>query len=328
MQAYIIRRLLLIIPTVILITIIVFLLVRFIPGDIIDIMEGEMADVQVGGIDRAALEKALGLDAPIHIQYGRWLGILPTPEKGFAGLIEGNLGTSLRGHREVAQEILHRMPVTFELAILALLIGASVSLPIGIYSATRQDTPGDYIGRTISILFISIPSFWAGTLVMIYPSIWWGWSPSMELIPLFENPIGNLEMFIIPASIMGLHMSGATMRMTRTMMLEVLRQDYIRTAWAKGLEERVIILRHALRNALIPVITIMGTQLSILIGGTVVIEQIFALPGLGRLMLESLNQRDYPMISGVNLFIAVFVLFINLMVDLTYGWLDPRVHYR
>ncbi|MFC1932396.1 ABC transporter permease [Chloroflexota bacterium] len=328
MQAYIIRRLLLIIPTVFLLTIIVFLLVRFIPGDVIDVIEAEMAEAEMGAVDRAAIAAALGLDVPVHVQYGRWIGVLPIPDKGFSGILQGDLGTSLRRQQSVTEEIFHRMPITFELSLLAMIIGASVSLPIGIYSAIRQDTMGDYGGRTVAILCISIPNFWVGTLIMVYPSIWWGWAPPMEVIPLFEDPIGNLGMFIIPAIVMGLMLTGASMRITRTMMLEVLRQDYIRTAWAKGLGERVIVLRHALRNALIPVVTVIGLQVPLLIGGSVIIEQIFCLPGLGRLMLESLSQRDYPMISGINLVMGVFVLFANLGIDTTYAYLDPRVHYK
>ena len=328
MIAYTIRRALLIIPTLIMITIIVFLLVRFVPGSVIDVIEAEMAQMSgTGVIDRAAVERELGLDVPVYIQYGRWMGFLPYPEEGFRGVIQGNLGTSVRSDTPVTEEILSRLPVTLELGILAILIGALVSLPIGVFSAIRQDTIGDYIGRTIAILGISLPAFWVGTLVMLYPSLWWGWSPPMKLVHFTENPLGNLGMFVIPSIIMGLFLSGASMRMTRTMMLEVLRQDYIRTAWAKGLSERLVIMRHALKNALIPVITIIGLQLPLMIGGAVIVEQIFSLPGIGRLMLTAINQRDYPVVSGLNLFVAGFVLVINLGVDLTYGFLDPRIRY-
>jgi peptide/nickel transport system permease protein len=327
--AYLIRRSLLIIPTLILITVIVFLLVRFVPGSVIDVIEAEMAQMSgTGVVDRAEVERTLGLDVPIYVQYGRWMGFLPYPEKGFSGVLQGKLGTSIRSDKPVTEEILHRLPVTLELGILAILIGAFVSLPIGVFSAIRQDTLGDYLGRTIAILGISLPAFWVGTIVMLYPALWWGWSPPMKLISFTENPIGNLGMFIIPAMIMGLFLSGASMRMTRTMMLEVLRQDYIRTAWAKGLSERVVIMRHALKNALIPVITIIGLQLPLMIGGAVIVEQIFSLPGVGRLMLSAINQRDYPVVSGLNLFVASFVLIINLAVDLTYGFLDPRIRYN
>jgi len=325
---YSIRRSLLIIPTLIMITIIVFLLVRFVPGSVIDVIEAEMAQMSgTGVVDRAAVERELGLDVPVHIQYGRWMGFLPYPEEGFSGVIQGNLGTSIRSDKPVAEEILNRLPVTLELGLLAILIGALVSLPIGVFSAIRQDTLGDYLGRTIAILGISLPAFWVGTIVMLYPSLWWGWSPPMKFIPFTDDPLENLGMLVIPAIIMGLFLSGASMRMTRTMMLEVLRQDYIRTAWAKGLSERLVIIRHALKNALIPVITIIGLQLPLMIGGAVIIEQIFSLPGIGRLMLTAINQRDYPTVSGLNLFVAGFVLIINLGVDLTYGFLDPRIRY-
>ncbi|HEY95980.1 MAG TPA: ABC transporter permease [Dehalococcoidia bacterium] len=328
MITYSIRRSLLIIPTLIMITIIVFLLVRFVPGSVIDVIEAEMAQMSgTGVVDRAAVERELGLDVPVHIQYGRWMGFLPYPEEGFSGVIQGNLGTSIRSDKPVAEEILNRLPVTLELGLLAILIGALVSLPIGVFSAIRQDTLGDYLGRTIAILGISLPAFWVGTIVMLYPSLWWGWSPPMKFIPFTDDPLENLGMLVIPAIIMGLFLSGASMRMTRTMMLEVLRQDYIRTAWAKGLSERLVIIRHALKNALIPVITIIGLQLPLMIGGAVIIEQIFSLPGIGRLMLTAINQRDYPTVSGLNLFVAGFVLIINLGVDLTYGFLDPRIRY-
>lgn len=184
------------------------------------------------------------------------------------------------------------------------------------------------MGRSFAILCISVPGFWLGTLVMIYPSLWWGWSPPILLIPFTEDPLGNLQMFIIPAVIMGMLLSGVNMRMMRTMMLEVLRQDYIRTAWSKGLRERVVVIRHALKNALIPVVTIIGLQMPIMIGGTVILEQIFCLPGVGRLLLEAIVQRDYPVVTGVMLFFATAILIINLLVDLTYAYLDPRVSYR
>lgn len=327
MQTYAIRRLLLLPLTLVLVTIIVFMLVRLVPGSIIDLIEAELTQSEAGQIDREALTHALGLDVPIHIQYGRWVGILPYEDKGYSGILQGDLGTSIRGKGPVTEEILKRIPITLELGILAIIIGICISIPVGVLSAIRQDTPIDYVGRTFAILLISIPTFWIGTLVMIYPSIWWGWSPRMDVVSPFQDLPGNISMFIIPAAVMGTQMTGGTMRMTRTMMLEVLRQDYVRTAWAKGLRERVIIQRHALKNALIPVITILGMQLPVLLGGSVIIEQIFCLPGMGRLLLESLTQRDYPMVSGINFVLSTFVLVCNLIVDLTYGWLDPRVRY-
>ena len=184
------------------------------------------------------------------------------------------------------------------------------------------------MGRSIAIIGLATPNFWLALMVVIYPTIWWGWSPPMRLIPFTEDPLGNLGMFFIPSLILGAAASAATMRMTRTMMLEVLRQDYIRTAWSKGLKERVVVMRHAVKNALIPVVTLIGMQLPLLVGGSVIMENIFNLPGLGRLILDSLNKRDYPVVSGVNLFFATVVMANNLFIDLIYPYLDPRVRYR
>ncbi|MBA7586934.1 Dipeptide transport system permease protein DppB [subsurface metagenome] len=192
----------------------------------------------------------------------------------------------------------------------------------------RQDTWGDYIARSFAIMCIAVPGFWLATIIIVFPSIWWGYSPPLTLIRFTEDPIGNLGMFIIPAIVLGMVMSGGTMRITRTMMLEVLRQDYIRTAWSKGLRERVVILRHALKNALIPVVTVIGYQVPIMFGGAVIIEQIFNLPGVGRLLLDATLSRDYTIVSGVMLVLGGVIVLVNLTVDLTYGYLDPRVHYK
>ena len=333
LRAYIIRRLLLIIPTLWILTILVFLSVRFIPGDVIDAMMDWMI-MHGGGIDREALEHALGLDVPVYVQYGRWIGVLPTPdwmtgEYHYNGILQGSLGESLYGsYLSVEEEIIGRLPLTIELGVMAIVIGLLIALPVGIYSAMRQDTAADYAGRSIAIIGLATPNFWLGIMVMLYPVVWWGWSPPMEYIPLVEDPLGNLGMFLIPSLILGTASAAATMRMTRTMMLEVLRQDYIRTAWSKGLNERVVIIRHALKNALIPVVTLIGMQLPILVGGSVIMENIFNLPGLGRLLLNALQDRDYPMVSGVNLVFGTAVLGINLMIDLIYPYLDPRVRYR
>ena len=333
MRAYIIRRLLLTIPTLFILSILVFLSVRFIPGDVIDLMVIRMQETAVGHVDREALERYLGLDVPVHVQYGRWLGVLPTPgwitgELFYRGLLQGSLGESLtRGAVRVEEEIRSRLPVTIELGLMAIAIGLIIALPVGIYSAIRQDTAADYVGRSVAIIGLATPNFWLGIMVMIFPAIWWGWSPPMEWIPLTEDPLGNIGVFIIPSLILGTAMSAATMRMTRTMVLEVLRQDYIRTAWSKGLKERVVIMRHALKNAFMPVLTLVGMQFPVLVGGSVIMENIFNLPGLGRLMVVALIERDYPVVSGVNLFFATAVVGINLMIDLIYPYLDPRVRY-
>ena len=330
MRAYIIRRLLLIIPTLFILTILVFLSVRFIPGDVIDVIQGRME--YLGTVDREGLERRLGLDVPAYVQYGRWIGVLPTPdwvtgESHFNGLLQGTLGNSLLAGWTVEEKIIGRLPVTIQLGVMAIVIGLLISLPVGIYSAIRQDTAADYAGRSAAIIGLATPNFWLGIMVMIYPAIWWGWAPPMELIPFTEDPLGNLWVFLIPSLILGTASSAATMRMTRTMMLEVLRQDYIRTAWAKGLKERVVIMRHAIKNALIPVVSLIGLQLPILVGGSVIMENIFNLPGLGRLLLNALQTRDYPVVSGVNLVFATMVVGVNLMIDLIYLYLDPRVRY-
>ena len=318
MTAYVIRRLLLIIPTLFILSVLVFLSVRFIPGDIVDVMVASNMNLMYG-VDREVVLRALGLDVPVYVQYGRWLeGIF----------LHGTLGNSLLGAWTVEERILGRLPVTLEIGFLAIVIGLVLGVPIGIYSAVRQDTAADYVGRTVAIFGLATPNFWLGIMVMIYPAIWWGWAPPMRLIPLSDDLLGNLEMFIIPSLILGTALSASTMRMTRTMMLEVLRQDYIRTAWSKGLRERVVVMRHAIKNALIPVVTLIGLQLPVVVGGAVIMENIFNLPGLGRLMLTALSDRDYPVISGINLFFATVVVAINLVIDLIYGYLDPRVRYR
>ena len=232
------------------------------------------------------------------------------------------------GHGTVEERIIERLPVTVELGVVAIAIGLLIALPVGVYSAIRQDTAADYVGRSVAIIGLSTPNFWLGIMVMIYPAIWWAWSPPLELVAFAEDPLGNLAMFVIPSLILGTYLSAATMRMTRTMMLEVLRQDYIRTAWSKGLKERVVIVRHAIKNALIPVLTLIGLQMPILVGGSVIMENIFNLPGLGRLMVTALEERDYTMISGINLFFATTVVGINLMTDLLCAFLDPRVRYE
>ena len=307
------------IPTLFIVTILVFLSVRFIPGDIIDIMMGDLAYMGIGSIDREALERRLGLDVPGYVQYGRWVGGI---------LLHGTLGDSLLGGLTIEEQILARLPVTLELGVLALVIGFLIALPVGIYSAIHQNTAADYVGRSVAIIGLATPNFWLALMVMIYPALWWSWSPPMQLIPFSEDPLGNLGMLLIPALILGTASAAATMRMTRTMMLEVLRQDYIRTAWSKGLKERIVVIRHAIKNALIPVVSLIGLQLPILIGGAVIMEDIFNLPGLGRLMLDALQNRDYPLVSGINLLFATGVVGINLFVDLIYAFLDPRVQYK
>lgn len=318
MTNYLIRRLLLVIPTLFFASLITFLTIRLIPGDVIDQMMKERESTNPG-VDRAMIERSLGLDAPIHVQYARWVGGI---------VLRGDLGQSLWSGTPVTKEILTRLPVTFELGIISLVIGLVISLPIGIFSAVRQDGVSDYLARGFAILCIAVPGFWLGTMVIIFPAKWWGWSPPLTLIRFSESPLQNLVQFLPPAIVLGTGLAGVSMRMTRSMMLEVMRQDYIRTAWAKGMKEWVVIARHALRNAFIPIITIIGMQLPILVGGTVIIEQIFALPGIGRLTLDAITARDYTIVAGVMLFVSSFILVTNILVDITYGLLDPRVQYK
>ena len=320
MRAYVIRRVLLLIPTFFLLTILVFLSVRFIPGDAVDTLLYRMEDAAGGGthIDRAELERRLGLDVPVPVQYGRWIGGI---------LLRGDLGKPLLKAEPVGQLIAGRLPTTAELGLVALIVGVLIGVPTGIYSAVRQDTVGDYVGRSFAIFGLATPNFWLATIILIFPAIWWGWSPPLRLVRLSDDFVRHFSVFIIPGLILGTYLAASTMRMTRTMMLEVLRQDYIRTAWAKGLRERLVILRHVIKNALIPVVTLVGLQIPIIVVGEVIMEQMFAIPGLGRLMIDALIDRDYPLISGINLFFAAAVMVINLLVDVLYAYLDPRVHY-
>ena len=318
MQGYVIRRVLALIPALIFASLIVFFLSRMMPGNIIDLMLSQN-DVSASKQTREQLEAALGLDKPIYIQYFRWAGAL---------LFQGSLGNSLWTSTPVMDDILHRLPVTFELGLMALLFAMIVGIPVGVYAALRQDSVGDYALRTISILLLAIPGFWTGTLVMVFPAIWWGWSPSVKFIQFSQDPIGHLLQLLIPAIILGKAFAAVIMRFTRTLMLEVLRQDYIRTAKAKGLATGTIVLRHALRNALIPVVTVIGLQAPLLFSGAVIVEQIFVIPGMGLLLIEGIGSRDYPTIMGVTLVFGVAVMFINLFVDLSYGWLDPKVRSR
>lgn len=317
MHGYIVRRLLALIPTLLFASLIVFATVRMIPGDVIDMMLSQN-DVAADKLNRDQLVRALGLDRPMLEQYLVWI----------AGILTGDFGRSLWESTPVLQLVLQRIPVTFELGIMALAVGLLIALPIGVYSAVRQDTVGDAVARSFSILLLAVPSFWMGTMVMVFPSIWWGWSPEVNYVKFGDDPLQNIKQMIVPAVVLGATLSAVTMRMMRTMMLEVLRQDYIRTAWAKGLNQRLVITRHALRNALIPVVTLVGLQAPLLIGGAIIIEQIFVIPGMGLLLLEAVNRRDYPIITGVFLTVGLVVMLINLVVDLSYGFLDPRVRNR
>lgn len=318
MSGYVIRRLLALAVTLVFASLIVFVTIRLIPGNVVDLMLSQN-DVSATAKSRDELIAALGFDKPMWRQYLIWISAMA---------LHGDLGMSLWQQTPVTDLLMDRLPVTFQLGFMALVVALLIAIPVGIYSAIRQDTAGDYVSRSFSILLLAVPSFWLATMVVVFPSIWWGWSPRVSYVSLMSDPIENLKQMLLPAVILGTGLSAITMRMTRTMMLEVLRQDYIRTAWAKGLSEWVIVVRHALRNALIPVVTLIGLQAPLLIGGAVIMEQIFVIPGMGLLLLDAVQQRDYPIITGVFFVVGVAVMLINLTVDLSYGLLDPKVRYR
>jgi peptide/nickel transport system permease protein len=254
--------------------------------------------------------------------------VYPQADGRFSGLLQGNLGVSWWQSLPVTELIAPRWPLTLELGILALLVAQLIALPIGVVSALRQDTWVDYLSRSFAIFCIAVPSFWLGSMVIIFPALWWGYMPPIMFVRLTENVRENLQMLIVPAIVLGMSMAGMTMRMTRTMMLEVLRQDYIRTAWAKGLGESVVVRRHALKNAVIPVITLIGLQAPVLIGGTVIVERIFSLPGMGRLLMDGVTGKDHPLVNGIVVLFAACMVLLNLMIDLTYAFLDPKVQYK
>jgi peptide/nickel transport system permease protein len=313
MRQYVVHRLLLFIPSVILVSFLVFSMVRVIPGNIVDLMLQENAS----GFSHKELEHRLGIDQSIPVQYWNWV----------TRVAHGDLGRSLWNNQPATKQIANAMPITFELSGLGLLIAIFVGLIIGTLAATRADTPIDYLFRSLSIMGLSVPGFWLATLVILFPAIWWGITPAFSYIPFTQDPVGNLIQFLVPAAILGTERAAGYMRFTRTSMLEVLRRDYVRTARAKGLRESTLITRHAMKNALIPVVTLVGLSVPILLSGTVILESIFALPGMGQLTLRSITQRDYPVLQAIVLFYTLVVLTSNLVVDIAYGWLDPRIRY-
>ncbi len=312
MARYALKRLLLLVPTLVLVSIFVFGIIRAIPGDVVDMM---LEQFQYGK-DAAELRAKLGLDRPLAEQYLVWV----------KGLLAGDLGQSLWTNRPAVQDIAARFPVTITLSLLSILISLLVAVPVGILAAVRQDTAGDYAARSFATGALSIPNFWLATLIVVLPSYYLNWAPRIgDFVRFGQDPLGSLAQFVLPAICLGITQAGVILRMTRGMMLEVLRQDYVRTAWAKGLASRVVVLRHALRNAMIPIVTVIGGQMPFYFGGSIVMEHIFGLPGLGSFVLEAISRRDYPVIQAVNLFVALLVILSNLLVDLSYGALDPRV---
>jgi peptide/nickel transport system permease protein len=315
MKQYVLRRLLLAVPTLVLVSIIVFAMMRLMPGDVVlRMVEGHAYAPTV-----EALRKEIGLDRPAYVQYLDWVGGI---------LVRGDFGTSYWTKQPIFNEFVARFPVTVELAVLTILVSVVIGILVGIVSAVRQDTASDYVGRIFAILALSVPYFGLAVLVVVLPAIYFKWTPVYTYVAFSVDPLQNLKIMLVPALVFGVTRAGPIMRIMRSALLEVLRQDYIRTAWSKGLPERTVVLRHALKNAMIPVISLVGLQTPLYIGGSVIMESIFRLPGVGLFFFEALTRLDYPVVQGVNLIVATLVVGLNLVIDLTYAFLDPRIRYR
>ena len=314
MKQYVLQRVALAIPTLFLVSVIVFALMRMMPGDVVT----RMVEGHGYASTLDALRKDLGLDRPMYVQYFEWIGNI---------VLKGDFGNSYWTRQPIWDEFVRRFPVTLELALLTILVSVVIGVVIGIISAARQDSVSDYVSRILAILALSVPYFGLAVLVVVLPSIWFKWTPVWTYVPFTVNPLENLKIMLVPALVFGVTRAGPIMRIMRSSLLDVLRQDYIRTAWSKGLNERRIVLRHALKNAMIPVISLIGLQMPLYIGGSVIIEAIFRLPGVGLFFFEALNKLDYPVVQSVNLIIAAMVVGLNLLIDLSYAYLDPRIRY-
>lgn len=317
MRTYLAKRILLIVPTLFGVAALVFVIMRIIPGDVALLILGGDS----GQIDRAQLadmHRRLGLDQPLLVQFWHWL----------SGVLRFDFGTSLWTGRPVMEELLVRLPLSLELAVLATIVAVLISIPFGMLAAVRQDTWVDYVIRVVSIGGLAIPSFWAGILVILFLVLYFGWAPPLEFTPPWVDPWANFQQMIWPVLTVGYRYAAVTTRMTRSTLLEIMREDYIRTAWAKGLRERVIVVRHALKNAMLPVITLIGTEFAFLIGGLVVTETVFTLNGVGRFVVDAVAHRDYPVVQALVFVIAFGFVVVNLLIDMTYALFDPRIRYR
>jgi len=314
-KRYVLRRVLLAIPTLFLVSVIVFALMRYMPGDVVT----RMVEGHGYAPTMDALRRELGLDRPMHVQYLDWIGAVVT---------RGDFGTSYWTRQPILEEFARRFPVTLELALLTIVVSVVIGTAVGIVSAARQDSAVDYSGRVAAILALSVPYFGLAVLVVVLPSIWFKWTPVWTYVAFSTDPLANLKILGVPALVFGVTRAGPIMRIMRSALLDALRQDYVRTAWSKGLAERAVVLRHALKNAMIPVISLVGLQMPLYIGGSVIIEAIFRLPGVGLFFFEALTRLDYPVVQSVNLIIAAMVVGLNLAIDLTYAFLDPRIRYR
>ena len=315
MRYYVLQRVLLAILVLWLVHLMVFSMVRMFPGDVVMMRLAQDATMTRESYERARQE--LGIDRPFLVQYGETMG----------DLFRGDLGDSLLSGRPVKDELGDRVWLTLHLAVMSLIIALLIAIPIGVISAIRQDTPADYGGRFFSILGLSLPDFWTGVVAILIMSLWFHWLPPRGFEEIWIDPIKVFQQLGIPALIIGFRFSAIIMRMTRSSMLEVLREDYIRTAWSKGLSEQRVIVGHALKNSFIPVITLVGQQFSILLGGTVIIETIFLLPGVGNMTLDAVIFRDYTLVQGAVIFFGGIMVLMNLLVDISYAWFDPRIRY-
>lgn len=315
MTNYIIRRILGAIVVLFLMSIVVFRLVHWLPGDALLVKLGDAGRIPPDKLEEARAE--MGIDRPLTEQYVTWL----------SGIVRGDFGRSLIWDESVGQRILDGLPITLELALLASAVALLVAIPVGVLSALKQDTPIDYVARVLAILGLAVPNFWLATMLLLYLTLWFGWTPPLRYTPFWDSPWTNLQTFALPSLVLGFTLGASLTRMTRSTVLEVLRNDYIRTARSKGLRDRIVIGRHVLKNAMIPVITIFGLQFTGLLGGSVIMESLFSLPGVGGITLQAVQQRDYTQIQGNALFFGAIALFINVLVDVSYAWFDPRIRY-
>lgn len=325
MRTYILRRLVLALPTLIGVSLLVFFMVRLIPGGVVQQIAG---DNIVSGDEKTRIEKDLGLDRPVYEQYFAWIG----------GAAHLDFGKSLRDDSSITHRLKRTLPTTMEMAVLAISISVLIAVPVGVISAIRQDSAVDYVSRSIAIGFLSVPTFWLGTMIIVFASVWFTRATPVpqQYQQIWENPYQNLKFLVFPfgyfipvgpSALLGVSLSGTVMRLMRTQMLEVLRQDYVRTAWAKGLRERSVIVGHAMKNAMIPVVTVVGLQVPIVVGGSVIVESIYNVPGMGQWLYQAIGLRDYTVVQSITLLVSVAVVVSNLAVDITYAYLDPRIRY-
>ena len=318
MWQYILKRVLLMIPTLFGAALLVFLIMNIIPGDIALLIIGGDQGGDINPQELAKLREQLGLDRPFFVQFFSWLW----------GVMQFDFGTSLWTGAPVMEELAIRFPLTLEIAIAATIVSTLIAIPLGTIAAIRQDTWIDYVVRIISIGGLAIPAFWTGILIILFLVLMFEWSPPLEYVGLTEDPWENMKQLIWPIISVGYRYAAVTTRMTRSTVLEVMREDYIRTAWAKGLQEKVVVIKHTLKNAILPVITIIGTEFAFLIGGLVVTETVFTLNGVGSFLVDAIAHRDIPVVQSLIILIAFVFVFVNLVIDLLYAWIDPRISYR